>query len=200
MYIPIIVIIYLCIIAFLGYLGYKRTKTSADYLVAGRKTHPLIMALSYGATFISTSAIIGFGGAAGQFGLGLLWLTFLNIFVGIFIAFVIFGKRTRKMGHSLDAHTFPELLGLRYQSKFMQGFAGAIIFIFMPIYAAAVIKGGADFIQSYFGISYQISLLMFVLVVAVYVFMGGLKGSHVHGCFSGSTHVYRYDLPADIRI
>ncbi len=153
-YIIAIILVYLFITAYLGFLGYKSTKTSTDYLVAGRQIHPLVMALSYGATFISTSAIIGFGGAAGQLGMGLLWLTFLNIFMGIFIAFVIFGKRTRKMGHNLDAHTFPELLGLRYRSKFMQGFAGVIIFLFMPIYAAAVIKGGADFIQSYFGISY----------------------------------------------
>ncbi len=185
MYITIIILIYLFITAFLGYLGYKRTKTSADYLVAGRQTHPLIMALSYGATFISTSAIIGFGGAAGQLGMGLLWLTFLNIFVGIFIAFVIFGKRTRRMGHNLNAHTFPELLGLRYQSKLIQGFAGAVIFLFMPIYAAAVIKGGADFIQSYFGISYQVSLLLFVAVVAVYVFMGGIKGVMYTDAFQG---------------
>jgi len=185
MYIPIIVLIYLSITAYLAYLGYKKTKTSTDYLVAGRQVHPLVMALSYGATFISTSAIIGFGGAAGQLGMGLLWLTFLNIFVGIFVAFVIFGKRTRKMGQNLDAHTFPELLGLRYNSKFMQGFAGIIIFLFMPIYAAAVIKGGADFIQSYFGISYQISLLFFVAIVAIYVFMGGLKGVMYTDAFQG---------------
>ena len=101
------------------------------------------MALSYGATFISTSAIVGFGGAAGQFGMGVLWLTFLNIFAGIFIAFVVFGKRTRKIGRNLDAHTFPELLGLRFRSRFIQGFAGSIILVFMPIYAASVIKGGA---------------------------------------------------------
>ena len=75
-----------------GSWGYLRTKDTADYLVAGRKTHPYIMALSYGATFISTSAIVGFGGAAAVFGMGLLWLTFLNIFVGIFIAFTVFGK------------------------------------------------------------------------------------------------------------
>lgn len=185
LYITIIILIYLVITAFLGYLGYKRTKTSADYLLAGRQIHPLVMALSYGATFISTSAIIGFGGAAGQLGMGLLWLTFLNIFVGIFIAFVVFGKRTRKMGHNLGAHTFPELLGLRYNSKFMQGFAGVIIFLFMPIYAAAVIKGGADFVQSYFGIPYQISLLIFVAIVAVYVFMGGLKGVMYTDAFQG---------------
>ncbi len=184
-YTVVVILIYLIITAFLGYLGFKRTKTSADYLIAGRQIHPLVMALSYGATFISTSAIIGFGGAAGQLGMGLLWLTFLNIFIGIFVAFIFFGKRTRKMGHNLDAHTFPELLGIRYGSKFMQGFAGVIIFLFMPIYAAAVIKGGADFIQSYFAIPYQVSLLVFVGIVAVYVFMGGLKGVMYTDAFQG---------------
>ena len=185
MYVTVIIIIYLAVTAFLGYLGYKKTTNAADYLVAGRKAHPLVMALSYGASFISTSAIIGFGGAAGQFGMGLLWLTFLNIFMGIFIAFVVFGKRTRKIGHNLDAHTFPELLGLRFGSKFIQGFAGAVIFVFMPIYAASVIKGGADFIQAYFGIPFHISLIVFVAVVAMYAFMGGIKGVMYTDAFQG---------------
>jgi len=178
-------LIYLFILIYLGYLGYKHTKNSADYLVGGRKIHPLIMALSYGATFISTSAIVGFGGAAGTLGMGLLWLTFLNIFVGIFIAFIIFGKRTRKMGHNIDAHTFPELLGTRFQSRFIQGFAGLVIFLFMPIYAAAVLKGGTDFIQSHFNISYEISLLFFAAVVAIYVWMGGIKGVMYTDAFQG---------------
>lgn len=181
----IALILYLFIITYLGYLGYKHTKTSADYLVGGRQIHPLVMALSYGATFISTSAIVGFGGAAGTLGMGLLWLTFLNIFFGIFIAFVVFGKRTRKMGHNVDAHTFPELLGNRFNSKFIQGFAGVIIFLFMPIYAAAVLKGGSDFIQTHFGITYEVSLLFFAAVVALYVWMGGLKGVMYTDAFQG---------------
>jgi SSS family solute:Na+ symporter len=114
-----------------------------------------------------------------------LWLTVLNIFAGIFVAFVAFGKRTRRMGLNLDAHTFPELLGLRFQSRFIQVFSAAVILVFMPIYAASVIKGGADFIQSFFGISYQVSLLLFVAVVAVYVFMGGLKGVMYTDAFQG---------------
>jgi len=178
-------LVYLFILTYLGYLGFKHTKTSADYLIGGRQIHPMIMALSYGATFISTSAIVGFGGAAGTLGMGLLWLTFLNIFMGIFIAFVVFGKRTRKMGHNLDAHTFPELLGNRFNSKFLQGFAGAIIFLFMPLYAAAVLKGGADFIQTHFGLTYEVSLLFFAAVVAVYVWMGGLKGVMYTDAFQG---------------
>jgi solute:Na+ symporter, SSS family len=182
----IMVVLYLGITALLGYLGYRHTKDTKDYLIGGRKVNPIIMAISYGATFISTSAIIGFGGAAAIFGMGELWLTFLNIFAGIFIAFVFFGKRTRRMGHNLDAHTFPELLGKRYDSKFIQKFIGLIIFIFMPLYAAAVMIGAAKFIENNLSINYDIALLVFAIVVAVYVFFGGLKGVMYTDTFQGA--------------
>ncbi len=172
----IIVLVYLMLVLFLGWLGYRRTKSSTDYLLAGREIHPFVMALSYGATFISTSAIVGFGGVAGLFGMSLLWLTFLNIFVGIFIAFVFLGGPTRKMGHHLDAHTFPELLGRRYNSKFIQIFSGLVIFLFIPLYAAAVMIGGCEFIEEQFGIDYNAALLIFSVIIAAYVVIGGLKG------------------------
>jgi len=139
----IVVLIYLLMVFYVGYVAWKRTKSSEDYMVAGRNTHPYIMALSYGATFISTAAIVGFGGTAGVYGMGLLWLTFLNILVGIFIAFVFFGKRTRKMGHNLSALTFPEFLSKRFNSRFIQYFSGIVIFVAMPLYAAVVLIGMA---------------------------------------------------------
>ena len=178
----VVVLVYVLLVAYLGWLGFRRTKTAADYMVAGRKAHPYIMAMSYGSTFISTSAIVGFGGVAGLFGMSLLWLTFLNIFVGIFIAFVLLGGPTRRMGHHLDAHTFPELLGRRYQSKFIQVFAGLIIFVFMPLYAAAVMIGGCEFIATKFNFTgvmttdYRIALLIFTILTGMYVVTGGLKG------------------------
>jgi len=184
----IIVVVYLFAIGYLGYYGYTKTKTAADYLVAGRKAHPFIMALSYGATFISTSAIVGFGGAAGLFGMGLLWLTFLNIFVGIFIAFVVFGKRTRKIGHNLDVHTFPELLGRRFKSTFIQSFGGLIIFLFMPLYAAAVLIGAARFIETTFPnfLNYNVAILIYTLIIVAYVLAGGLKGVMYTDALQGS--------------
>ncbi len=172
----VVVLVYLFMTAYLGWLGYRGTKTTSDYLLAGRKAHPVIMALSYGATFISTSAIVGFGGVAGLFGMSLLWLTFCNIFVGIFIAFVFLGGPTRRIGHRLDAHTFPELLGRRYQSRFIQIFAGLVIVLFIPLYGAAVLIGGTEFIATAMGINYDVALLVFAVVVAAYVIVGGLKG------------------------
>lgn len=181
-----LVVLYLAIVAYLGWLGYCRTKTTTDYLLAGRKVHPFIMAMSYGATFISTSAIVGFGGVAAMFGMGLLWLTFLNIFVGIFIAFVFLGGRTRRIGHRLDAHTFPEFLGRRYDSKAIQVFAGLIIFVFMPLYAAAVMIGGTEFLTRQFNLDYGLALMIFAAITAVYVFFGGLKGVLYTDAFQGT--------------
>jgi len=171
-----IVIFYLAVLAYLGFKGFKKTKNSADYLVGGREIHPYVMALSYGATFISTSAIVGFGGVSSLFGMSLLWLPVMNIFVGIFIAFIFFGKRTRKMGLNLQAHTFPELLGKRVDSTFIQWFTGLLIFIFMPIYAAAVLIGASRILEGLLGVPYIYSIAIFSLLVAAYVIMGGLKG------------------------
>ncbi len=181
-----IVIIYLFVIATLAFVAFRRTKTAADYMLAGRSAHPYVMALSYGATFISTSAIVGFGGAAAIFGMGILWLTFLNIFVGIFIAFVFLGKRTRIMGLNMNAHTFPEFLGVRYQSTFLQGIVGLLIFVAMPLYAAVVLMGGSQFIAQVLGINYNVALFFFSVIIAIYVIMGGLKGVMYTDAFQGS--------------
>ncbi len=181
-----IVLVYLFIIGFLAYSGYKKTKDANDYMVAGRSIHPYVMAISYGATFISTSAIVGFGGAAAVFGMGILYLTFLNIFVGIFIAFVLFGKRTRSMGLNLNAHTFPEFLGNRFQSTFLQGITGLLIFIAMPLYASVVLMGGAQFIAEVLSVNYNAALFFFTVIIAIYVVMGGLKGVMYTDAFQGS--------------
>jgi SSS family solute:Na+ symporter len=182
----IVVLAYLLLVMYLGVVGYLRTKSATDYLIAGRQTHPFVMAMSYGATFISTSAIVGFGGVAGLFGMSVLWLTVCNIFVGIFIAFVFLAPRARRMGHHLDAHTFPELLARRYESRFIQIFAGAIIFLFIPLYAAAVLIGGSVFVATSFGISYETSLLVFSVIIAAYVVVGGLKGVMYSDALQGS--------------
>ncbi|MDD2534619.1 MAG: sodium:solute symporter family protein [Eubacteriales bacterium] len=187
MLLPIVAsVIYLFILAYLSLKAYRGTKTTQDYMLGGRQIHPMVMALSYGATFISTSAIVGFGGNAGLFGMSLLWLTFLNIFVGVFIAFLFFGKRTRKMGHNLDAHTFPELLGTRFNSRFIQGFSALVVFLFMPFYAAAVLKGGVGYLATTFNIDFNVTLFFFVMIIALYVSMGGMKGVMYTDAFQGS--------------
>jgi len=170
----ILVLLYVGITFGLAWYGYRKTKDASDFLIAGRKTHPLVMAISYGATFISTSAIIGFGGVAATYGMSLLWLAFLNILVGIIIAFLIFGPKMRKMGKQLHAVTFPEFVGKRFESSGLQSWVGLFIAVLMPLYAASVLIGASRFLETTLGINYTTALLIFTAVVALYVIIGGL--------------------------
>ncbi|MBU4293698.1 MAG: sodium:solute symporter family protein, partial [Actinobacteria bacterium] len=93
-----------------------------------------------------------------------------------FIAFAFFGKRTRLMGNNLDANTFPELLGKRYDSRAIQRLGGIVVFIFMPLYAGAVLIGAARFIEQTLNMQFVWALIIFTVIIAAYVIAGGLKG------------------------
>ena len=182
----VIITVYLCVTAFLAYIAYRRTCSSLDYLIAGGETHPFLMAMAYGSTFISTAAIVGFGGIAGIYGMSMLWLTFMNVFVGIFIAFVLYGKKTLEVGKKLNAKTFPELLGLRYRSSFVQKFSAVIVIFAMPLYASAVMIGAGRFLEQLLQVDYTWAVIIFSLVVALYVISGGLKGVFYNDALQGS--------------
>ena len=176
MILTIVFIIYIFALVLVGYYAYKKTNSSEDFMIAGKDTHPFVMAMSYGATFISTAAIVGFGGVAGQYGMSVLWLAFLNIIIGVFIAFVFLGKRTRRMGHALGSLTFPEFLGKRFDSKFIHYASGLIIFCAMPLYAAVVLIGAARFLESSLLIDFSIALLILSIIITFYVLFGGIRG------------------------
>jgi SSS family solute:Na+ symporter len=182
--------IYIVITFYLAYLGWKRTKSHEDFLIAGRKVNPLIIGLSYGATFISTSAIVGFGGVAAQLGEGLIWLTVLNISIGILLAFIIFGKRARTIGQSLKAMTFPELVGKRFNSGFVQYASSIIILLSMPLYASAVLIGGARFIEETLQVPYEYALLGFAVITAAYVITGGILAVMYTDAFQGAIMMF----------
>lgn len=172
----VVLVCYIIVVTYLSYLGYKQTKNAEDYMVAGRQMSGWVMALSYVSTFISTSAIVGFGGAAGVFGFTLMWLSFFNIILGIFVSFIVLGEPIRRMTNNLGTSTLASMMGERYQSKFITWFIGLMIFLLMPAYTGVVLIGGARFIEESLKIDFNLALLALALIIALYVGWGGLKG------------------------
>lgn len=170
------VVVFIVITLGLGLYGHRNTKSNEEFLLGRNKTSPVIIALSYGATFLSASAVIGFGGQSAVHGMSLMWLCFLNLFVGLIVAFLIFGKRTRRIGRKLGASTFADLLGKIYQSKGIRAFTAILIIVMMPIYTAAVLKGGVNSLATITGLTeyYNYILIALSFVVAVYVVFGGI--------------------------
>ncbi len=172
----VMLVVFAAVTIFLGLYGYRNTKNNSEFLLGRNKTNPLIIGLSYGATFLSASAVIGFGGQAATHGLTVMWLCFLNLFVGLFVAFLVFGPRTRKVGKKLGAATFADLLGKMYRSKGIRGFTALLIIIMMPIYCAAVLKGGVNSVAVLTGLTdyYDAILIILAVIVGVYVVYGGI--------------------------
>ncbi len=172
----LMLVIFAIITVILGYYGYKNTKGNSDFLLGRSKTNPLIIGLSYGATFLSASAVIGFGGQAATHGLTVMWLCFLNLFIGLFVAFLVFGPRTRRIGKKLGAQTFADLLGKMYHSKGIRAFTAVLIIVMMPIYCAAVLKGGVNSVAVITGLTdyYDVILIVLSIIVGVYVVYGGI--------------------------
>ena len=164
--------VFLVITLLLGWYGYKNTRNNEEFLLGRNKAGPVIIALSYGATFLSASAVIGFGGQAAVHGMSVMWLCLLNLFVGLIVAFLIFGGPTRRKGRELRASTYADLLGKVYKSK---GTA-ILIIVMMPIYAAAVLKGGVNSLAVITGLTeyYDYILIALAIIVAVYVVYGGI--------------------------
>ncbi|MDR3075341.1 MAG: sodium:solute symporter family protein [Candidatus Methanoplasma sp.] len=172
----IMLVTFIGVTIILGIYGYRNTKNNQEFLLGRNKSNSVIIALSYGATFLSASAIIGFGGQAATHGMSLMWLCFLNLFLGLFVAFVVFGTRVRRIGRRLGASTFADLLGKIYGSKGIRAFTAVIIIVMMPIYCAAVLKGGVNSLVVLTGLyDFQdLILIVVAVVVGLYVVYGGI--------------------------
>lgn len=163
-------------VAYTSYLGNRKTLNALDLTVGGRNIGGLFIALSYGASLVSTSAIVGFGGVAGLYGYSLYWGIFGNMLVGTLIAFTVYGRRVRQVGEALGAQSFPELLGKRFDSPLLQRSIAIIIFVFLPAYTSIILIGGANFMAGAIGMDFRTSLLIIAGIVLLYVLYGGLIG------------------------
>jgi SSS family solute:Na+ symporter len=169
-----ITLVFVALTLLLGYFGYKHTRDNEHFLINTEKNNPLIIALSYGATFLSASAVVGFGGQAAKYGLSMVWLVFFNLFFGLAVAFIFFGRRTRRLGRKEKAFTFSDFLGKRFKSPMIRTFSAVIVMVGMPIYCAAVMLGGVNFIEAVVGLNKDVVLIGFAIIVAIYVTYGGI--------------------------
>lgn len=158
----------------IGIWGMRKTATLNDFFLGGRSVGPWVSAFAYGTTYFSAVLFVGFAGNIGwKFGLGGLWIAFGNAFVGALLAWLVLGRRTRRMTQNLEAMTMPEFLQERFDGKFLKIFAALIIFVFLIPYSASVFKGLGHLFEANFHLPYDYALLIMIGITGVYLIMGG---------------------------
>ena len=158
----------------IGFWGMKKTTSLGDFFLGGRTIGPWISAVAYGTSYFSAVVFIGFAGKLGWgFGLDVLWISAGNVLIGSLLAWLVLGKRTRRMTQNLDVMTMPEFLHERFQGKYLKMITATIIFIFLLPYSASVFKGLGHLFEINFNISYDVALLIMIAITGIYLVMGG---------------------------
>ncbi len=170
----ILVSLFVLVLICAGIWGMKKTSTLNDFFIGSRSIGPWVSAFSYGTSYFSAVIFIGFAGKFGwAYGLNAMWIGIGNAFLGAFLAWIVLGRRTRRMTQNLDVVTMPEFLQERYGGKYFKMIAAVVIFLFLLPYAASVFKGLGYLFEVNFNISFETALLIMVAIVAVYLILGG---------------------------
>ncbi len=158
--------------------GMAKTRNTSDFFLGGKTLGPWILAISYGTTYFSAVVFIGFAGQFGwTAGFGGLWVGLMNALVGGALAWIVLGRRTRRMSRNLQAMTMPEFFASRYDSRNMKWIAACVIFVFLIPYSASVFAGLGYLFREVFHLTMTQVLTLICIVTGLYVFLGGYKAA-----------------------
>jgi sodium/proline symporter len=176
----IVLLVYLLLMVFIGFLFYKKDSTNTDYLLGDRKMNVWVTSMSAQASDMSGWLLMGLPGLAYLMGAGFTeaaW-TAIGLAIGTYLNWLIVAKPLRKYTQKAgNAITLPAFLQNRFKSKsnLLRIFSAAFILIFFAVYTSSMFAAGAKLFTFVFNMDYMPALILSVVVVTVYTFLGGFK-------------------------
>ena len=174
----VIFLIYLAIMVGIGVYFFLKNKNISDYVLGGRTLNPWVAAMSAQASDMSGWLLLGLPGTAYVLFAGTteaIW-TAVGLAVGTYLNWLIVAKRLRKYTKVAgDAITLPEFFQNRFRDKsgIIKGISSIFVLIFFLFYTASMFSAGAKLFRTVFDIPYTYALLIGVVIIVSYTFLGG---------------------------
>lgn len=167
--------LYLASMLFIGWLGWRATKSLSDYILGGRRLGSFVTALAAGASDMSGWLLMGLPGAIFLSGLSEAWIA-IGLIIGAYLNWLWVSPRLRlfseRFGNSL---TLPDFFAHRFEDRAatLRCVSALVILLFFTLYAASGIVAGARLFESMFGLPYSTALWVGALCTMAYVLIGG---------------------------
>ncbi len=169
--------IYFISLLSLGIFAHKITKkTPEDYFLANRSFGSIIFFFTLIATNFSAFTFLGFSGAAYKFGFGQYGIMGFGTAIMAVMFFVI-GRKVWQEGKKNGYITPPELIGKKFKSKSLRLLFMFVMVIFTIPYLATQAIGAGFLIENMTGVFWQIGAIITILIIMLYVLLGGMRGS-----------------------
>lgn len=163
-----IVVIYLLIMLFIGWYSSKKITSNTDFMVAGRRLGPFLMAGTLAATEIGGGSSLG----VVQQGMESHGISAAWYIITMGFAFVILTFLAPKF-RAATVKTVPEYFRRRYGKS--AGLITAVIML-LPLIGATASQfiASSVILSTMLGIDYKAAVLIVAVVVTLYSIMGGL--------------------------
>jgi Na+/proline symporter len=167
-------IAYLAVVAGIAVWAGRRTHTREDFFLAGKAVG--LLALTFAALASTFSSFTFLGGPSFVYlsGLGAMMFVLPATLTNALSAWVL-AKRLRLVAEIRDVLTLPDVLGLRYGSRAVQGLSAIAILLGVIGYMATQVAGLGAIMDSVFGLGYGWGIWIGTAIVLAYAVTGGIK-------------------------
>ena len=169
--------ILLLVCGYIGFLVKSKTTTFENYLVGERNLGPVITGAAVAAGYLSGWAALGMMGVTYTVGWSGMWFAGIWTIFGIVPCVLFVARKFSDFSRRFQAQTVADVLGIRFDSKAVQVTAGIVMIILMFIYSIGQLKAAATCWYAITGFSPFTCLLFSIIVVIIYMLIGGYTGT-----------------------
>ena len=149
-----------------------RTRSASDFYTGGGGISGFQNGLAIAGDFMSAASFLGITAAVMMTGFdGLIYA--IGFIVGWPILTFLLAERVRNLGR----FTFADVVGYRFASTPIRGFAASSSLVVVAFYLIAQMVGAGALIQLLFGLEYWIAVVMVGVLMMVYVLFGGMTAT-----------------------
>lgn len=182
----IMLVVFFAVMIGVGFYCRKEAQNVDGFVLGGRKVGPWLTAFAYGTSYFSAVVFVGYAGQFGwKYGIASTWAGIGNAVIGSLLAWIILGKRTRIMSHTLNSSTMPDFFGKRFDAKSLKIGASIITFVFLIPYTASLYNGLSRLFGMAFNIDYTICVIIMAVLTGVYVIAGGYMATAINDFIQG---------------
>jgi len=158
----------------IGYYYYRKNENISDYFLGGRSLNPYVTALSAQASDMSGWLLMGFPGAIYAGGFNGMWIG-IGLALGTYLNWQFTAQRLRRYTEVVDSITIADFFENRYRdkSRSLRIVSALAILIFFTIYVSSGLVAGGLLFENILGVNYKLAVILAVLIIGLYTFLGG---------------------------
>ncbi len=168
------IFIYLGLLLAIGFFSYRKQQSAADFIIGSRSLNCWLTALAAHASDMSSWMFMGYPAAVYLGGYISAW-TGVGLLIFMFLNWQLVAPKIRVATEKFNSLTFSSFFESRLAdtSGTIRLFTAVMQLFFYTIYISAGFVGLGILINTLFGVPYALGIMVGILIVVPYVFIGG---------------------------